>query len=157
LALPIVVLLGFSRLAIGLAPVSVEMFGNRTSLRITVDGTSRRVDLSQPIVAIRPVAPIAYRREHQIDGSDSTNMLTFNPVYFASFGASPYYLFQALLREEWRYSTWRDLEVADGYERVVLRQDRPLDDIEVGVPTPFRLSIDLERPEIARSLELIDA
>src|SRR4051812_14034962 len=142
---------------VGYAPVAIEIIGKRDALRITVDGTSRRIDLSQPIVGVRPVAPIAFRREHQIDGSDSTNMLTFNARYFSEFGTSPYYRFQALLREEWRYSVWRNLEVADAYERVVLRQDTPVDDIEIGVPTPFRLNIDLERPEIARSLELIDA
>src|SRR4051794_28401465 len=142
---------------VGYAPVGIEIIGDRDALRITVDGTSRRVELAQPIVGVRPVTPIAFRREHQIDGSDSTNMLTFNARYFADFGTSPYYRFQALLRDESRYSVWRNLEVADAYERVVLRQDRPLDDLEVGVPTPFRLTVDLERPEISRSLELIDA
>src|SRR3954447_25945227 len=151
----IAVLLGFGRLMVGRAPVSVEIIGDGSSARITVDGTSRRMDLDRPIIAVRPVQPIAHRREHQIDGSDSTNMLTFNARYFAELGTTPYYRFQALLREEWRYSTWRNLEVFDPYERPVLRQDRPLDEIEVGVPTPFRLTIELERPEIPRALDLI--
>lgn len=153
----IVVLLALGRLAIGLASVPVEIVGDGLSLRISVDGTSRRIELDRPIIAARPAAPIAFRREHQIDGSDSTNMLTFNPPYFAEFGASPYYRFQALLREEWRYSQWRNLEVYDPYGRLILRQERPLDEVEIGVPFQFQLNVELERPEIARTLELIDA
>jgi hypothetical protein len=157
LVVSIVALLGFGRFMLDYAPVVVQIEGDRSSLRLTVDGTSRRIDLAQPIVGVRPLAPIAFRREHQIDGSDSTNMLTFNARYFAGFAASPYYRFQALLREEWRYSVWRNVEVADQFGRPVLRQPRPADDDEIGVPTPFRLDVELARPEIARSLELIDA
>jgi hypothetical protein len=132
------------------------MVGDGLDLTIAVDGTSRRLDLERPIVAVRPVAPIAFRREHQVDGSDSTNMLTFDPRYFEQFGTSPYYRFQALLREEWRYSAWANLEVVDGNGRVVVREDWPVDEIDVALPNPFRLTIDLERPEIARALELVD-
>jgi hypothetical protein len=156
LVLAIGALLGAGRLLVAAAPVTVEVVGERATLEIAVDGTTRRVELDRPIVAVRPVAPIAYRREHQIDGSDSTNMLTFDPVYFAQIEASPYYRFQAALREEWRYSTWRRLEVADRGGRVVVRQDRPIDEVAIDLPQPFRLAVELERPEIPRSLALVD-
>jgi hypothetical protein len=156
LVLTIVALLGLGRLLVGLAPVSVEIDSDGEVLRVAVDGTSRRFAHSRPIVVLRPVAPIANRREHQIDGSDSTNMLTFDPNYFGEFASAPYYRLQALLREEWRYSTWVRLEVADSAGRTVIREARPLDEVEVVLPSQFRLTIDLERPEIARALELID-
>jgi hypothetical protein len=83
-------------------------------------------------------------------------MLTFDPTYFGKLSTSPYYRFQALLRETWRYSTWTDLEVADGSGQTVLHAARPLDEVDVTLPIQFRLTIDLERPEIARALELVD-
>mgnify|MGYP000969845351 CR=1 FL=1 len=156
LVVGIVVLLGLGRLLVHVAPVTVEIEGEGNDLRITVDGTSRHVALPRPIVLVRPVAPISYRREHQIDGSDSTNLLNFDPRYFAEIGGSPYYRFQALLREEWRYSIWRNLVVADRSGRVVIRQDSPPDGVEIVMPGSFLMSIDLERPEIPRALDLVD-
>jgi hypothetical protein len=38
-----------------------------------------------------------------------------------------------------------------------MRLDWPPNDLEISLPTPFRLSIDLERPEIPRSIELVGA
>ena len=156
LALAIVAVLALGRFLVGSAPVSVEIESDGAVLRIAVDGRSQRLPISHPIVMVRPVAPIAYRREHQIDGSDSTNMLSFDPTYFGDFSNTPYYRFQALLREEWRYSTWKNLEVMDRFARTLLREDHPPDEVAVAVPSEFLLTIDLERPEIARALELID-
>jgi len=152
----IVLLLVLGRLLVAFAPVSVEIESDGEVLRVAVDGTTRLLPISRPIVVVRPVAPPAYRREHQIDGSDSTNMLSFDPKYFAEFGDSPYYQFQAILREEWRYSRWTNLEVVDQAGRSVLREAYPPDGIAVAVPGSFRLTIGLERPEIPRALELID-
>jgi hypothetical protein len=152
----IAALLATARLGLSLAPVSVELDGEGRRLRIQVDGTTRVLVLDRPIVAVRPAAPLLHRREHQVDGSDSTNMLTFDVRYFMSFADSAYYRFQALLREEWRYSTWANLEISDLSGQVLLRQERPTDEIDISLPTPFYLHIDLERPEIPRTLELID-
>lgn len=154
--LAIVVLLGLGRLLVGLAPVSVEIESDGEVLRIAVDGDSRQLPIARPIALVRPVAPDAYRREHQIDGSDSTNMLTFDPKYFAEAGSTPYYQLQALLREEWRYSIWRRLEVRNQSGETILREPWPGDEIDIVVPRAFVLTVDLERPEIPRALELID-
>lgn len=156
LVLAIVALLVLGRLLVGVAPVSVEIESDGEVLRIAVDGTSRDLPTSRPIVKVRPAAPIAYRREHQIDGSDSTNMLSFDPKYFAAFSSTPYYQFQAFLREEWRYSTWTNLEVRDRAGTRLLYVARPPDESEISVPLQFSLRIDLERPEIARGIDLID-
>lgn len=154
-AMSMLLLLG--RLAVRQWPVELELVGGGPVLIVTVEGVSQRVDLTVPLVAVRPAVPVAYRREHQIDGSDSTNMFTFSSRYFSEFGASPYYQFQAWLRDEQRYSRWTGLELMDGAGRVLARQDDPPDEINIPVPTEFRLRINLERPEIPRYLELIDA
>jgi hypothetical protein len=60
------------------------------------------------------------------------------------------------LREEWRYSAWRNLVVRDQHGRVVIRQDRPPDDVEIVMPGAFHLTIELERPEAPRQLDLVD-
>ena len=156
-AIAIFALLGLGRLLVHQWPVEVEIVGDGSGLQLTADGTSRRVNLNRPIVAVRPVAPMAFRREFQVDGSDSTNMLTFSPRYFAEFGLTPYYQAQALLREEWRYSQWTGLTVLDGSGQLLLRQDRPPDEVYIPLPPRFQLRIGLERPEIPRVLELIDA
>ena len=156
LLLAIVALLGFGRLLVGLAPVVVEMVSDGVTLQVDVDGTSRVLSLSRPIASMRPVAPLAYRREHLIDGSDSTNVLTFDPRYFAEFSSTPYYRFQAMLREASRYSVWTHLEVRDPSGQLVIREDRPPDEVDVALPSQFRLTVNLERPEIARALELRD-
>ena len=156
-AVGIVLLLALGRLAVSQWPAQIEIVGAGTAVEISVDGIVRHVELTAPLVAIRPAAPVAYRREHQIDGSDSTNMFTFSPRYFAEIGGSPYYVFQAWLREEWRYSRWTGLELKDGNGTVLASQADPPDEINIPVPPTFRLRIDLERPEISRVLELIDA
>ena len=156
LALAVAALLGLGRLGVSIAPVTVQLESDGAIVRVTVDGTSRTFALTYPIAVVRPVAAIAHRREHLIDGSDSTNVLTFDPTYFRRFADSPYYQFQSWLREAWRYSTWVNLEVADGTGAVVLRDAHPRDEVDVALPPQFRLTVDLERPEIPRSLELLD-
>jgi hypothetical protein len=151
-----VTLLGLIRLLVGLTPVTLTVDGDSETLQVGAEGTVRTVARSRPIVAVRPARPTEYRREHQIDGSDSTNMLLFDPAYFATFGKSWYYRFQALLREEWRYSVWTNLEVEDGSGRLILQVPNPSDEDAFFVPARFHLTIQMERPEIPRSLELID-
>ena len=63
-------------------------------------------------------------------------MLTFDQRYFQELVTSPYYQFQAVLREEWRYSIWRRLEIADGEGRTVRHDDRPPDEDRDRRPEP---------------------
>lgn len=152
-----VTLLAFGRLLVRLWPVELEIQSTATGLQVTVDGETRSIDRESRLVAVRPVAPIEFRREFQVDGSDSTNMATFSPRYFGEFGETPYYRLQAFLREEWRYSRWTNLTVLDRSGQVVLHQDQPPDEVYVPLPPQFALQIALERPEIPRSLELLNA
>jgi hypothetical protein len=152
----IVALLLAGRLLVNQFPVAIDVASSGTSLIVTADGSSSQVELGRQFNAIRPVAPIAYRREYQIDGSDSTNTFTFRPTYFAEFGSNPYYRFQALLREEWRYSVWRNLTIADATGQVVHHEVAPVDEVAIPLPPDFHLIVELERPETSRSFELLD-
>jgi len=149
------ILLG--RFLVSAFPVDVEIVGSGTDLTLTVDGTTQQVSLSRPVVAVRPVAPPAHRREHLVDGSDSTNMLTFDPEYLDRVAGTPYVAMQSWLREEWRYSRWVGLVVLDGTGRRLVDEVAPRDSVPLPLPDPFRLTIALERPEIPRALEFIDA
>lgn len=154
-------ILAAAALAVGRAltvafPVTVEIVGDATGLTIAVDGTEQRITTGRPLVLMRPVGPPALRREHLVDGSDSTNMFTFDRAYLRGLSNSPYYALQSWLREDWRYSRWVSLEVHadDGSEPI--RVEQPRDDREIKLPTPFRLVVHLERPEIPRELEFLD-
>lgn len=152
-----VALLALGRVLVASAPVSVEIVGAGRLLTVTADGTTQQVELPAPVQRVQPVRPIRYRREHQIDGSDSTNTFTFSAAYFAGLADSPYYQFQAWLREEWRYSVWRRLVVYDATGQVVIEEEWPRDEESLPLPDPFRLTIALERPEIPRQVALTDA
>jgi len=152
----IVVLLAIGRLLVDTLPVAVVITGDGTDLTLTVDGTTQRVSTVRPIVAVRPVAPEPFRREHAIDGTDSTNMLTIDFPYLRDVAASPYFQLQAWLREDWRYSQWKHLEVRDAAGTPTVQDAEPLDNVALPLPNPFRLTIDLQRPEIPRALDFLD-
>ena len=147
-------LLAFGNLLLDAFPVTLRATGDATSLRITVEGDTRVLPLASPLRTLRfaPLAPNV--REYQVDGSDTTNNFTFDAGYFASFAASPYYRFQALLRDEGSYSRWRNLVVRDPAGRTALQRAAP--EGEVTLPEGFDLSLQLRRLETPRTLELLD-
>jgi 4-amino-4-deoxy-L-arabinose transferase-like glycosyltransferase len=93
------------------------------------------------------------RHEYAIDGSDSANNATFDPQYFAEFADTPYYRFQAWLRDEGSYSNWRSLVIRDLGEEPLLRQARPVPGEEILVPSEFELAVDLRRIEVQRAID----
>ncbi|MCC6175921.1 MAG: glycosyltransferase family 39 protein [Chloroflexi bacterium] len=151
----IVGLLALGRLAIWLWPVALTVEGQGQQIALVVDGERHALELERPVVAVRFASTTPYRREYQIDGSDSTNNFTFDAPYFERFGTSLYYRFQALLREEWRYSQWRRLVIQDSDGHVIIA-DRPADEVVYPLAGRFQLRVDLERLETPRSIELLD-
>lgn len=94
--------------------------------------------------------------EYQLDGSDSTNNFTLDPTYLQHISSSPYYGFQAWMRDLDGTSRWRDLQVwADG--RSLGGTDWPPDGVRVSLPSHRSLSIhlQLQRPETPMTLNLI--
>jgi hypothetical protein len=136
------------------APVTVSVAADGRALTLIVDGTAQQVQLPAPVTALRFPSPPPEQREYQIDGSDSTNNFTFDPSYFVHEAASPYYRFQAWLRDEASYSRWRQLVIRDGEGRIVVKADEPANDLAISLPQPFRFTVDLHRIETPRMLEL---
>jgi 4-amino-4-deoxy-L-arabinose transferase-like glycosyltransferase len=150
-----VLIVGSDRL-LDLFPVRVRVTGSGTTAAMSLGGVTRDVALARPIRAVRFVPGEPHRREYQIDGSDTTNNATFDPAYFAAFSSSPYYRFQAWLRDEASYSTWQDLAVRDAEGRLVARQAQPRPGETLRLPPAFDLSVHLRRMEAPRAIELVD-
>jgi len=145
-----------SSLLLDAFPVRLELSGNDKLLSVTVDGSPRAFDLAAPLRSVRFVPPQPYAREYQIDGSDTTNTLTLDHAYFAQIAETPYYRFQALLRDEGSYSQWKNLVVRNQVGVAVVADSAPALGVESVLPQPFLLTVDLRRMEAPRTLELED-
>ncbi len=155
---------------LGLALLLVErasFAAARVPLRVTLTATSGTFEIdgqSLPLIwKERPTSVVVNRpslttREIQIDGSDSLNNFDQNPVYFARLAASPYYQFQAWMRDMPSYSDWSALRaavVADGRESDLryYKPDSTLLELPAGETVTF--SADLVRPETTTSLQFL--
>lgn len=153
LLIPLVLLV--AEMLVGAWPVAVSVDARPDSVAFSVDGEALAATIPSPVEALRIPSQSPYLREHQIDGSDSTNNFTLDPLYFASIGESPFYRFQALLRGEEGMSRWRGLEVRDGDGRSLVREEAPAPGAMWRLPEQFTARVGLQRPELARRLELI--
>src|SRR5262245_5243630 len=109
---------------IGLALLLIEhasFTAARVPLRATMTATSGDFEIDGQRLSLawkqRPTAVLVIRpdkatREIQIDGSDSLNNFDQDPAYFARLASSPYYQFQAWMRDMPNYSDWSDLSAA---------------------------------------------
>lgn len=147
-------LLALGNLLIELFPLDIQIAGSASELSVTLDGRTEYLTLARPLRALRLVPADPFRREYQVDGSDSTNNLNYDPDYFSEFSKTHYYRFQAWLRDEAGYSRWRDLSVRAGDGSELIHQPSPTEAVELPLPQPFSLTIRLQRPETPRTLEL---
>jgi hypothetical protein len=155
---------------IGLALLLVEHASFATAkvpLRVTMTTTSGDFEIDGQRLALtwtrRPtevliIHPDATTREIQIDGSDSLNNFDQDTAYFARLAASPYYQFQAWMRDMPSYSDWSDLSaavMADGVETDVrhYQPDSTLLALPAGETVTFSAS--LIRPETPTSVEFL--
>lgn len=81
------------------------------SLRVTIDGSMLGVPLSASPTQILFVRTDPALREFQLDGSDSINNFSEDLNYIHSIENSPYYRFQAWMRDPASYSSWRSISV----------------------------------------------
>ena len=137
-------------------PVEIDMRGGAAILRVDSQTLSLG-RVSTPIeLQFAPHDPVVH--EYQLDGTDSTNNLTLDPAYLHSISSSPYYRFQAWMRDLDGTSHWRDLEVwANG--RTAGGIDWPSNGSQVALPPAamLRVSVRLQRPETPMTLNLITA
>ena len=136
-------------------PVELDVRGGAATL--SIDGQSLSLGtIGQPI-ALRFPARDPLIHEYQIDGTDSTNNFTLDTSYLSRIAPSPYYRFQAWMRDLNGTSRWRDLRVL-GDGRASAKITWP-GDAPVPLPSSATLNIgvQLQRPETPVSLTLVTA
>ncbi|MGO8949233.1 MAG: hypothetical protein ACLQUY_16610 [Ktedonobacterales bacterium] len=82
-----------------------------SSLRIGIDGSNLGVALPASPTKILFVRTDSALREFQLDGTDSINNFSLNTSYIHQIENSPYYRFQAWMRDIDSYSSWRDIRI----------------------------------------------
>jgi hypothetical protein len=107
LALPLIEHASFAAARV---PLHVTM--TRTSGDFEIDGQRLALTWTKRPTEVLVIRPNATTREIQIDGSDSLNNFDQDPGYFARLASSPYYQFQAWMRDMPSYSDWSDLSAA---------------------------------------------
>lgn len=81
---------------------------------LSIDGQQLAFPLAETPTALYFAAPDPLTREFQIDGTDSANNFSLDPDYLAHIAATPYYRFQAWMRDSSSYSAWRDVRLSNG-------------------------------------------
>jgi len=134
-------------------PIALDEAGGITHLSVGSENLALG-SIGTPIsLQLAPHDPVLH--EYQIDGTDSTNNHTLDSDYFHSIASTPYYRFQAWMRNLDGTSRWSDLHIyATG--RQLVSQDWPENGAQVALPTgsPLRVRIALRRPETPMTLIL---
>ncbi len=94
--------------------------------------------------------------EYQIDGTDSTNNFTLDSDYLHTIATSPYYRFQAWMRNLDGTSRWKSLDISSSSTRH-LQQDWPVEGSLIAVPLSSSVSIQVQvqRPETPLTFNLL--
>ena len=108
----IVVLLLIQNTLLALTAEPLRLVVTPTQGTLSLDGQTLAFPLQQTPTAVLFTAPDPLTREFQIDGTDSTNNFSLDPAYIARIAGTPYYRFQAWMRDSSSYSSWRDIHTA---------------------------------------------
>ncbi len=94
--------------------------------------------------------------EYQIDGTDSTNNFTLDSDYLRTFATSPYYRFQAWMRNLDGTSRWRSLDILSNGKQQ-LQQDWPIEGSLIAMPLSpsVTIQVQVQRPETPLTLNLL--
>ncbi len=105
------------------------------------------------VLQFAPQDPVIH--EYQIDGTDSTNNFTLDTDYLHNFASSPYYKFQAWMRNLDGTSRWRSLRITSGSSSQI-QQDWPVEGATISLPltSPLRIQVQVQRPETPLTLNL---
>jgi hypothetical protein len=108
------------RLSFALDEVPLSMRMTPTGATFAIDGSKLALPWSsQPTSAFFLVGDATYR-EFELDGSDHANTFSTDPAYISSIEASPYYRFQAWMRDVGSYSSWRAVSAHDDAQNAPL-------------------------------------
>jgi hypothetical protein len=137
-------------------PVEVDTSGGVATLHVGSEAVPLGPVAALSAVQLAPRDSVLH--EYQIDDTDSTNNFTLDTAYLHTLAPSPYYRFQAWMRDLDGTSRWRDLRVwADGHLATVIVW--PADGQLVALPRAraVRVAVQLQRPETPMTLDLIGA
>ncbi|HEX6543944.1 MAG TPA: glycosyltransferase family 39 protein [Ktedonobacterales bacterium] len=97
---------------LNLTAESVRLTVSPAQGTIVIDGQTLTFQLPAQPTAVLFSTPDPLTREFQIDGTDSTNNFSLDPAYIARIASTPYYRFQAWMRDSSSYSSWRDVQAS---------------------------------------------
>ena len=135
-------------------PVEITIQQKTATLRVGT--TSLALGHIGVPVALQFAAHDPIVHEYQIDGTDSTNNFTLDSDYLHAIASSPYYRFQAWMRNLDGTSHWRDLHVsANGVQQV--QQNWPSESTSIPLPlsSSLRIQVQVQRPETPLTLNLL--
>ena len=107
----LVALLIVQNTLLALTAESLQLVITPTHQTVIIDGQTLTFPQQRAPDALLFAAPDPLTREFQIDGSDSTNNFSLDPASIASIASTPYYRFQAWMRNTDSYSSWRDVRI----------------------------------------------
>ena len=134
-------------------PVEVDV--QNTTATLHVGSTQIALGKIGTPIALQfaPRDPVIH--EYQIDGTDSTNNFTLDTDYLHDFASSPYYGFQAWMRNLDGTSRWRNLRITSGSSQQI-QQNWPVEGATISLsPTSLlRIQVQVQRPETPLTLNL---
>lgn len=157
--LVVLVLIGVERTSFALTRLPVRLTLGPETGTLELDGSSMFIswantNVSTGQASVAPSAAVFIRnsplqREFQIDGTDSTNNFTQDDTYLQRIADSPYYRFQAWMRSNETYSSWRDITAYDLAAHQRLQPIVADGGTRLAFPaqTPVEITASLERPE----------
>jgi hypothetical protein len=137
-------------------PVAIEVHGGAATLRVGSQTLALGPVATPTALQLAPHDPVIH--EYQLDGTDSANNFSLDPIYLHGIASSPYYRFQAWMRDLDGTSRWRDLQVrADG--RPLRSIPEPSNGMVVPLPAAgdLRIALQLQRPETPMTLNLVSS
>lgn len=155
----LIFLLYFSgEILLSIFPVHLDIKGNGKNIALAIDQSTRKIALPDQFTSIRFVPKESYIREYEIDGSSKIENGVAGSIdtkYFKMISSSPYYQFQAFLRDESSYSTWKNFQITN--QQTGLRIINLTESKNIPLPKKYTLSVDLRRIEVPRSIEFTDS
>ncbi len=135
-------------------PVEIDIQHDQAVLHVGSETLNFSLTSTPTTLQFAPHDPAVH--EYQIDGSDSTNNFSLDPNYLHSIASSPYYQFQAWMRDLDGTSRWRNLTVWEN-NHLIDQTTWPTNGSSMALPTAvsLRVSLQLQRPETPMMLNLV--
>ncbi|MGZ3598412.1 MAG: hypothetical protein ACXVDF_00635 [Ktedonobacterales bacterium] len=160
-------LIGVERVSFEVARIPMHLTIGPNIGSLEIDGSNLLISWANtnPSGEQSPISPTAavfvytspLRREFQIDGTDSTNNFTEDDAYLRRIATSPYYRFQAAMRGNASYSTWRDITAVTTTTQTRLHPTSTANGTRLSFPsqTTVEITASLGRPETTAQVLLL--